>query len=215
MVEIVSRLQPELEAFAPDVIYTHHPGDLNHDHRLTCRAVLVAERPMRADGRLLDIYAFETPSSTDQAPNTAPSPSCRTATSRSTRSSRTRCRHWRFTRTNSAIRRTRSRESIRALAIKRGAECGAHAAEAFMLLRSVVALRGVDAHDPGQVRRRAGLVGGTAAHPRVRGQRQLDHSLRAGAGRRRQLGPRRGGLLPRLRHGGRGGHRVFTSAAFT
>ena len=138
MVEIVSRLQPELEAFAPEVIYTHHPGDLNHDHRLTCQAVLVSQRPMRANGRLPDIYAFETPSSTDQAPNTAPFsflPNRYVAIDDVLEDKMAALEV--YANELGDPPHPRSRESIRALATKRGAECGAHAAEAFMLLRSV------------------------------------------------------------------------------
>ena len=138
MVEIVALLQEELSEIDADVIYTHHPGDLNHDHRIVCQATLVAVRPMHAAGRAPTVYAFETPSSTDQAPNVAPflfMPN-------------------HFVVLDDLIEKKmealetyenelgdaphpRSRESIRALSRKRGAECGAEAAEAFVLLRSV------------------------------------------------------------------------------
>jgi LmbE family N-acetylglucosaminyl deacetylase len=57
--EIVVQLQPE-------VIYTHHGGDLNVDHKLTYRAVLTATRPMKGQP-VKQIYAFEVPSSTEWA----------------------------------------------------------------------------------------------------------------------------------------------------
>ena len=45
-------------------IYTHHPGDLNVDHRRVAEAVLVATRP---GGRypVREVYAMEIPSSTE------------------------------------------------------------------------------------------------------------------------------------------------------
>jgi LmbE family N-acetylglucosaminyl deacetylase len=42
-----------------DIIYTHHAGDLNRDHRLVHEAALVAGRYASA------VYTFETPSSTE------------------------------------------------------------------------------------------------------------------------------------------------------
>ena len=138
MVDIVGMLQTELSEIKADIIYTHHTGDLNHDHRITSQATLVATRPMHGGGRLPTVYAFETPSSTDQAPNAEPFSFMP--------------RH--FVVLDELIEKKmealevyenelgvpphpRSRESIRALATKRGAECGALAAEAFVTLRSV------------------------------------------------------------------------------
>lgn len=55
--ELIDRLKPEL-------IYTHHGGDLNIDHKVKHRAVLTATRPAK-DQPVREIYAFEVPSSTD------------------------------------------------------------------------------------------------------------------------------------------------------
>jgi len=48
----------------PDIIYTHHYGDLNIDHRRTFEAVLTACRPV-GEYSVREIYTFETPSSTE------------------------------------------------------------------------------------------------------------------------------------------------------
>lgn len=53
---------PELTINA-DIVYTHHPGDLNRDHRLIAEAVAVATRPYTAD--VGSVRYFETPSSTE------------------------------------------------------------------------------------------------------------------------------------------------------
>lgn len=55
-----------VERARPDVVYTHHPGDLNSDHRAVARAVMIATRPCNrhVPERVL---CFETPSSTEQA----------------------------------------------------------------------------------------------------------------------------------------------------
>lgn len=66
VLEIVKRVENLLEQFKPQVIYTHHPGDLNIDHALTFRAVLTATRPV--PGATVEaIYAFEVASSTEWA----------------------------------------------------------------------------------------------------------------------------------------------------
>lgn len=52
-----------IDRVQPDIVYTHHYGDINVDHRAVARAVEVACRPIeRSVARLL---AFETPSSTE------------------------------------------------------------------------------------------------------------------------------------------------------
>ncbi len=48
----------------PDVVYTHHSGDLNIDHRITFQAVLTAFRPIVGE-RLTELYSFEVASSTE------------------------------------------------------------------------------------------------------------------------------------------------------
>ena len=48
----------------PEVIFTHHTGDLNIDHAITARAVLTAFRPLPGCF-VRKIYAFEIPSSTE------------------------------------------------------------------------------------------------------------------------------------------------------
>lgn len=55
----------DMEA-APQIIYTHHGGDLNVDHRITHQAVMTAFRPIPGSS-VEAIYAFEVPSSTEWA----------------------------------------------------------------------------------------------------------------------------------------------------
>ncbi|WPB87441.1 PIG-L deacetylase family protein [Sediminicoccus rosea] len=62
------RVAQAVEAVArerqPDLVYTHHIGDLNVDHRLAHQAVLTAFRPQPGQARPT-ILAFETASSTE------------------------------------------------------------------------------------------------------------------------------------------------------
>lgn len=63
VVKIVERMRVEID---PDVVYTHHAGDLNVDHGVTERAVLTAMRPLPGE-RPRTVLAFDTLSSSEWA----------------------------------------------------------------------------------------------------------------------------------------------------
>lgn len=64
LLEIVKAVERRVRELAPQIIYTHHGGDLNVDHQRTSQAVLTATRPMKGQS-VKEIYAFETVSSTE------------------------------------------------------------------------------------------------------------------------------------------------------
>ncbi|MFX1256286.1 MAG: PIG-L deacetylase family protein [Promethearchaeota archaeon] len=64
LLEIVKKIDEYVKRINPDIIFTHHYGDLNIDHRLTFEAVLVICRPQPTFHHP-DIYCFEIPSSTE------------------------------------------------------------------------------------------------------------------------------------------------------
>lgn len=64
LLDIVKAVERRIRELRPVVIYTHHRGDLNVDHRMTYQAVLTATRPMQ-DQPVKEIYTFETVSSTE------------------------------------------------------------------------------------------------------------------------------------------------------
>jgi N-acetylglucosamine malate deacetylase 1 len=66
LLEIVQKLEPIVEEIQPSVVYTHHHGDLNIDHRLTHAAVMTACRPVPGSS-VREIYGFEVLSSTEWA----------------------------------------------------------------------------------------------------------------------------------------------------
>ena len=69
LLDLVKVIEKEKEEFKPEVIFTHHGGDTNIDHRQTFDAVVTACRTLEGEG-VKDIYTFETPSSTEwQAAN--------------------------------------------------------------------------------------------------------------------------------------------------
>jgi len=66
LLDVVKRVERRISEVNPETIFTHHPGDLNVDHRTTFHAVLTATRPVNGC-RVREIYTFEVPSSTEWA----------------------------------------------------------------------------------------------------------------------------------------------------
>ena len=65
--DIVKIVENVCNQIKPDIIYTHHGGDLNIDHQLTHRAVLTALRPT-PNIKFESLFTFETLSSTEWFP---------------------------------------------------------------------------------------------------------------------------------------------------
>ncbi|HHV72896.1 MAG TPA: PIG-L family deacetylase [Clostridia bacterium] len=64
LLDIVKEVEKYIGIVKPDIIYTHHYGDLNIDHIRTFKAVLTACRPV-GEYTVKEIYCFETLSSTE------------------------------------------------------------------------------------------------------------------------------------------------------
>ncbi|WP_417444257.1 PIG-L deacetylase family protein [Joostella sp.] len=64
LLDIVKIVEDEKRNFAPDIIFTHHGGDVNIDHQRTFEAVITACRPMSHEN-VNTIITFETPSGTE------------------------------------------------------------------------------------------------------------------------------------------------------
>ena len=64
LLSIVKKIEEIKEFVKPEIIFTHHTGDMNIDHQLTHKAVLTATRPMENECTET-IYAMEVPSSTE------------------------------------------------------------------------------------------------------------------------------------------------------
>ena len=52
LLEIIKIIEKEKKLFNPEVIFTHHMGDVNIDHQKTFEAVLTAVRPLEDEKRL-------------------------------------------------------------------------------------------------------------------------------------------------------------------
>ena len=64
LLDIVKEIESKIIELQPEIIYTHHIGDLNVDHQITHKAVVTACRP-QPDFCVKEIYAFEVLSSTE------------------------------------------------------------------------------------------------------------------------------------------------------
>lgn len=64
ILDIIKVIESEKEKFLPDVIFTHHGGDVNIDHQRTFEAVLTSCRPMKHE-TVQTLITFETPSGTE------------------------------------------------------------------------------------------------------------------------------------------------------
>ncbi|HVK75363.1 MAG TPA: PIG-L deacetylase family protein [Kofleriaceae bacterium] len=61
---VIQAIEAVVREVAPEVVYTHHWGDVNRDHKVVNEAVMVACRPV-GDDYPRAVYLFETPSSTE------------------------------------------------------------------------------------------------------------------------------------------------------
>ncbi|MBI4283426.1 MAG: PIG-L family deacetylase [Chloroflexi bacterium] len=137
LLELTKLIENTIEELVPDVIYTHHGGDINLDHLLTHRATLTATRPI-AGKVVRDVYAFEVPASTEWAfhqfePSFRPNVFVNIAGSLDTKIRAYSV----YTTEARPFPHPRSPEIIRATAARWGSIVGLAAAEAFELIRSI------------------------------------------------------------------------------
>jgi LmbE family N-acetylglucosaminyl deacetylase len=71
LLDIIKIIEEEKKNFLPEIIFTHHGGDLNIDHQRTFEAVITCSRPMEHEVTKT-IIAFETPSGTEWRASTDP-----------------------------------------------------------------------------------------------------------------------------------------------
>lgn len=64
LLDVVKKIENEVDEFQPNIVYTHHAGDVNIDHRITHDAVITACRSLPGES-VTDILFFETLSSTE------------------------------------------------------------------------------------------------------------------------------------------------------
>ena len=137
LLEVVKLVEDLVARLKPQVVYTHHGGDLNVDHGVIHRAVLTATRPV-AGQPVREVYAFEVPSSTEWAfqrlePVFRPNIFVDVTHTLETKISAMSC----YRTEARQFPHPRSLEALRAIATRWGSVAGYGAAEAFELVRSL------------------------------------------------------------------------------
>ena len=135
LLDVVKIIESYIEKIKPDVVVTHHSGDLNIDHQIVNKAVMTACRP-QPENTVKRILSFEVPSSTEWQSTTINNsfiPNWFEDISdtlnlklKALEAYKSEMREWPH---------ARSIKAIEHLAKWRGATVGFEAAEAFMLIR--------------------------------------------------------------------------------
>lgn len=137
LLDVIKIVSKYIEKYRPDTVFTHHHGDLNIDHRVTCEAVLTACRPVEGSC-VKRIYAFETPSSSEWNYNYSepfkPNVYFDVADTLEVKINGMSC----YRTESMAYPHPRSAEALRSLGRLRGSNAGFEMAEGFMLLRECV-----------------------------------------------------------------------------
>ena len=138
LLDLIKAIEEVIRQVKPQILYTHHGGDVNVDHRLTFEAVLTACRPLPHDS-IKRILSFEVLSSTEWAlPHSARVfvPNIFVDVERFLKDKLEAMRCYR-----SELRHPphpRSLHAIQRQAQLWGAKTGVNAAEAFMLIRELI-----------------------------------------------------------------------------
>jgi len=133
---IVKKIERAVNEIKPDIVYIHHPGDLNHDHQIAAQTSLSAIRPISYHNINPTVLAFETPSSSEQAPMIGKyifSPNYFVCITKQWKSKMNSIKI--YSKELKKFPHPRSSKAIEALAIRRGSESGLEKAEAFVILR--------------------------------------------------------------------------------
>ncbi|RJQ23943.1 MAG: PIG-L family deacetylase [Nitrospiraceae bacterium] len=137
LLDIVKAIEKVKKGTMPEIVFTHHRGDLNIDHQITFRAVMTAFRPVKGE-RAREIYSFEIASSTEWS---VPSASDHFMPNYFSDISKTIAQKIKaINEYKSEIRafpHPRSAESVKAYAVRRGIQAGLPAAEAFEIIRII------------------------------------------------------------------------------
>ena len=136
--DLIKQLEGHIAHHMPQVVYVHHAGDVNVDHRRLHEAVVTACRPMPGQP-VRRLLSFEVASSTEwQPPGSAQAfqPNC--FVDISDQWPRKRMALEAYASEMRPWPHARSLEGLEHLARWRGAQVGMEAAEAFCLLRHLV-----------------------------------------------------------------------------
>lgn len=135
LLDVVKAVEARLAALKPAIVYTHHGGDVNIDHRVTHQAVVTACRPVPG-ASVRELLFFEVASSTEwQPPGSAPSFQPNQFVDIGATLAAKRLALAAYAGEMRPWPHARSIEAVEHLAGWRGASCGCAAAEAFVVGR--------------------------------------------------------------------------------
>jgi LmbE family N-acetylglucosaminyl deacetylase len=138
LIEITQWIESLIADTQPEVIYTHHKGDINNDHLLVHKATLTATRPYNA-ASVKRILTFETPSASEWSgpyPENLFAPNVFVdITATLERKLEAMAAYHTETR---AFPHPRSLESLQARAAFWGSQIGVQAAEPFFMVREIL-----------------------------------------------------------------------------
>ena len=136
-IKVIRAVENVININRPDVIYTHHGGDLNVDHRRALEAVMTACRP-QPESSVSKIYSFEVASSTGWQGNTLFNPFVPNHYVEITEQlDRKMEALGAYEEEMRAFPHARSIEALQHMARWRGSQVGVAAAEAFVVERQI------------------------------------------------------------------------------
>lgn len=138
LLDIIKVVEKEKQEFNPEIIFTHHGGDVNIDHQRTFEAVVTSTRPMKEE-KVHTIITFETPSGTEWRATSDPKhfiPNLFFEISKSNLEAKIKgMESYEFEKRD--YPHPRSPEALRIQAKRWGVVIGKEHAEAFMIIRSI------------------------------------------------------------------------------
>lgn len=137
LLDLIKFIEQVAQEVQPDIVFTHHYGDLNIDHSYTHRATMTAFRPL-PDHKPLTLLGFEVLSSTEYSPpNSLPQFSPNVFINIENFIEKKQLALKAYDSEICEWPHPRSTETTRHLAQLRGAHSGCKAAEAFILYRTI------------------------------------------------------------------------------
>jgi len=136
LLDIIKRVEKEIDCFKPETILTHFRDDLNIDHKLTYQAVVTASRPSTGSS-VKAIFSFEVLSSTEWGYPTNFSPNVFVDVSSTIQYKMDALQYYESEMKNGALY-PRSFEGVQNNARLWGLKIGVEYAEAFELIRIII-----------------------------------------------------------------------------
>lgn len=135
LLDVIKLIETVAAEVKPEIVYTHHEGDLNNDHRIVHQAAITAFRPLPGT-TVRAVYAFEAVSSTEWAVGEAfrPTSFMDIKDHLEAKMRALAC----YDMEMRAFPHPRSYEGVKALAAYRGTNIGVPAAEAFKTVWEIV-----------------------------------------------------------------------------